>query len=232
MTRCFQCVSYWESVQTRAAVKYPVYLERSEHGAQHVVLQNLFVRFRLAGLKDRIQTLEVKCQKSDIKSAFKVLSIRTRDVCVAHRMADQAVTPGAGPLFWHRIQAGNVRSSRRLLTRIRSIEYYTKNLDLNKTTILYLSCNQFCSSAHQSHRFSLFCIVRRSWSNGLRVDRPCFWKCQRIVRAEFGRAKIMPTYWLMVTDVVIRFCRPGLTVCLFPGVLVMGGRWDPACCSV
>ena len=42
----------------------------------------------------------------------------------------------------------------------------------------------------------------------------------------------MPICWLMIRDVVLRFCRADLTICLTSQALLMGGLWYPACRSV
>ena len=94
------------------------------------------------------------------------------------------------------------------------------------------SCNQLCPLVHQSHRFSLCCIVKGSWSNGHQVDRPLCYKCRPTVWMETGRAANIPISWLLVHDVVIQFCRADLTICLSSRALVMGEHWHPACHSV
>lgn len=52
-----------EIVQTRAAIEYPVYKEKSEQDVQHVVLRYLDGKWHLAGLEDIAQSLDIRCQK-------------------------------------------------------------------------------------------------------------------------------------------------------------------------
>ena len=99
------------------------------------------------------------------------------------------------------------------------------------TTLCYF-CIQICRSAHQSRHLSPFYIVKGSRSNDRRADRPCFCKRRHTVRAETGCAAHIPISWLMVHDVVIRFCWSELTIYLSSPVLVMGRRWNPAYRSV
>ncbi|GFU98676.1 hypothetical protein TNCV_1765001 [Trichonephila clavipes] len=58
--------------------------------------------------------------------------------------------------------------------------------DLSEQTILQHLNIQFCCSAHQSHRLTLCCIVKRIRSNGHRDDSPLCKRC-RIVRVDTER---------------------------------------------
>lgn len=75
--------------------------------------------------------------------------------------------------------------------------------------------------------FSL-CFVKGSCSNGRGADSPRRYKHRRTVRADTGCAENMPIFWLMLRAVAVQFCSAYL-ISLFPGPLVIGGRWDPAC---
>ena len=90
----------------------------------------------------------------------------------------------------------------------------------------------FYRSANQSRCLSLCSIVKRSQSNGRRVNRLRCCKLQRTMRTETESAVIMPISSLMVRDVVNLLCKADLTMCLSSRASVMGGCWDPACHSV
>lgn len=56
-------MTYWNIVQARTAIIYFVYRGIWKHGAQHVLLRYLVGDWRLVGLKDRAQPLDIKYQK-------------------------------------------------------------------------------------------------------------------------------------------------------------------------
>ena len=104
-------------------------------------------------------------------SAFKLLSIRSRDVRVMYQIAAQNITPGARPLCLHRMQAGDVWSPLSLQTCIRPSEYGTQNRDSFEKSALCHFSNKLWGSGNQSRRLSLCYIVKGSRSNGHRADR-------------------------------------------------------------
>lgn len=85
---------------------------------------------------------------------------------------------------------------------------------------------------HQNHSLSLCCIVKGNKSNDCHADSPCCCKRLHTVRADIGHTANMAISWLMVHDVVVRFCCADLTICLSSQTLVMVGCWDPACHTV
>ena len=72
----------------------------------------------------------------------------------------------------------------------------------------------------------IFCIVKGSRSNCCRTDRPRYFKRRYTVRVEPGNAANLSISWLIVLDVIVRFCRTDFTMCLSSRVLVVGGHWS------
>ena len=88
------------------------------------------------------------------RSAFKLPSIRIREMLVVYPMATKIITQGARILYRYRMQVGDMRFPWSLQTCIWPSKYCTQNWDSEKT-ILCNSCIQLYRSAHQSHRLSL-----------------------------------------------------------------------------
>ncbi|GFX01908.1 hypothetical protein TNCV_370971 [Trichonephila clavipes] len=114
--------------------------------------------------------------------------------------------------------------------RMRRSEYCMENRDSYKKTTLCHSSNQMCHSV--SLRLCLSCIIQRSRSIGCRENSPPCCKRRRTIRADSSGAVNTPIFGLCVRDVVIRFCRADLKLCLSSRTLVIGGCGGPTCCSV
>ncbi|GFY07590.1 hypothetical protein TNCV_3650971 [Trichonephila clavipes] len=71
--------------------------------------------------------------------------------------------------------------------------------------------------------FSLCCIVKGSRNNSYPEDSSRCCKRRHTVRADTGCTANMPILCLMVRDVVTRFCRADLSICLSSLMLVMAG---------
>lgn len=59
-----------------------------------------------------------------------------------------------------------------------------------------------------------------------RADTPRRCKRRCTVQANTGHAANMAISWLVVSDVVVQFCKADLTIRLYSRPLVMGGRQD------
>lgn len=94
--------------------------------------------------------------------AFKLPSIRIRGVRVVHPKAVQAITSGAGPLSWYRMESVDERSPRSRLTCIRL-------QNIARRTGIRLKRRHWATSARQSRRFSQCPIVKGRCSNS-----PCW----------------------------------------------------------
>ena len=116
-----------------------------------------------------------------------------------------------------------MRSPRRLQTCIRPSEYCTQNGNSSKKTLCH-SFIQLCHSADQSRCLFLHCIVKENRSNALEADKPSLYKRLRTIRAKSGCSENMPISSLIVCDVVIRFCKAGLTNMSIFSALVMRGK--------
>ena len=95
------------------------------------------------------------------------------------------------------------------------------------------SCIELSLSPNQSRRLSIYWIVKVSRINCHQADRPRYFEHRCTVQAETGRAENVLIFWLIVSDVVMRFCRADdLTKYLSSRALVMGWYWDITCRSV
>ena len=142
---------------------------------------------------------------------IKLPSIWTEDVRVVHPRAAQTIPLGVGSLCWYRMQAGDLRSSLSLQTRICPSEYCMQIRNSSVKTTLCHPCIQFHPSAHQNRYFSLCCIVKESKSNDRWAHCSKYW---HNVRSVTRRTVNMHNFGVMVNDVVIRFCRADFTICL------------------
>lgn len=138
-------------------------------------------------------------------TAFKLQSIRTRDVGIVYPMAAQIITPGAGPLCLHRSKSGNKNFPQRFQTRIRVSEYCTQNRNSFEINIFWHSCIQFSHSALQV-AISFYAAL----SAEAAVMVPChklqlsaLYQNRRSARTDTGRAIKMRFFWLMVRYGVI-----------------------------
>ena len=68
MTRCFPWVADREILQAKETIEYPVYRERLENDVQLELFQYRVGRWCLAGLEDKAQPLEVRCQKCTVQT--------------------------------------------------------------------------------------------------------------------------------------------------------------------
>ncbi|GFY22288.1 5-hydroxytryptamine receptor 2A [Trichonephila clavipes] len=80
-TRYFERVTDQKTVLAGVTIEFPVFRGRSEHNGQHVILHYLVGRGRLAGLKDKSQPSDVRCQKcTDLLSNFRPSEV---EMCVS-----------------------------------------------------------------------------------------------------------------------------------------------------
>lgn len=158
------------------------------------------------------------------RSAFKLPSIKTREMRVAYPIAVQIDTRDSGSLWRYRMHVIDEHSSWSFRTLIRPTEYYKRNWHSFEIRCHY--CIQPCLA----WELSLSC--KRSRNNGRRADSPLCCKRQRTVRADTGRAATMSVSWVMVCDVVEWFSTTNPTICMFSRTLVNGGRWNHVCCSI
>ncbi|GFU67795.1 hypothetical protein TNCV_4684161 [Trichonephila clavipes] len=70
------------------------------------------------------------------RSAFKLPSIRTRNVSIVYPIIVQTITLGAGPLCRYQMQTSDEQSSPSPQARIRPSEYCTQNRDSSEKTTL------------------------------------------------------------------------------------------------
>lgn len=73
---------------------------------------------------------------------------------------------------------------------------------------------------------SLCCIVKRSRSNARRSDSPSWYKRRHTLQVVTGCVASMPNFWVKVCNIIIRFYRSDLTICLLSRELVMGEHWN------
>ena len=93
-------------------------------------------------------------------------------------------------------------------------KYCTQKHDSSKKTKKWYSYIELCFPANQNSHLSLCCTVKGSRSNGRPANRPRCCKCRHTVQAETGSGVNMSISWLMVRNVVTRFCWAKLPIYL------------------
>lgn len=99
-----------------------------------------------------------------------------------------------------------------------------------KDDIVHLSCIHLYHSAHNCRRHALCRIMKKNRSNRCLAHNMLL-ETTTHQRAETGHGANMSIFKLMVRYMVVRFCRARLTICLYSRSVIVGERWDPACCS-
>ena len=111
------------------------------------------------------------------RSAFKLTSIRSRDVSIVYPMIAQTSTSGAGSLCRDRMQAGEVQSPRSPQTRMQPSEFCTQNWD-SSMPVLYpalssLSKGSWCDyTVLQGYPHNMFVLSGVTRGRALRSCMP------------------------------------------------------------
>lgn len=161
-------------------------------------------------------------------SALKLPLIRTTVACVVYPITLQNVTQCARLLYWYRLQASNEWSPRTLQTRICSSEYCMQNRESSEKTTFYHSCIKLSRSMRQSRQPSP--SMDYQWGVAVLITVSIVHAVANAVRKDIGRAANKLSYWLMKLDVIIRFSKADLKICLVVSD-VSNGRTLRSCMS-
>lgn len=132
MARCFQYAIRVQIVQAKAAFEYPVSWARSENDVLRLILRYLVAKRCLAGLKDKAQSLNVKCQKcNDMRSNYRRCEL---EICVS--FIQWLPKPSNQVQGTYRTPADDEPPPRGLQVRMWSKEYSTQNLVFSEKKIL------------------------------------------------------------------------------------------------
>lgn len=164
------------------------------------------------------------------RSAFKLLSIRTRDVRVTYPMRAQIITTSERSQCWY----WNRKAAKVLLETSRYVYGHQNTAHRTGICLKRQDCTSPVSSfvVRQLPSFSMLHCP------GIRSNGHCADSIAANVVAPYERilmgAANLPISWLMVHDVVLRFCMADLTLSLSSRMFVIGGfkilhvvRYDP-----